>query len=232
MKPRHPMMWIWPLLLALVVGLWLPLPASDNIAVVIRARGRVKLSHKNLKRTIAVKKSQPLVSGDRLQTGPASFCAFRFLDDRSLVRLRENSSCVIEGKKSKTKVDKNIFVQVGAFFASLFKQRGEFKVTTPTSVASVKGTKFWVIQSPDGPTMYVCTEGVVEVVNDAGKVLVRAGQTATVKSRTSQPVVRLTREGDIPGSEAGGQMGQSLEIEFQNPQGQSKTMKIELQKGQ
>ncbi len=231
MRSDQQMRHIWPLLLALWVGVFTPALASETIAVVIRTRGSVKLTHKNLKRSISVKKSQPLVSGDRLQTGPASFCAFRFLDDRSLVRLRENASCIIEGKKSRTKVDKNIFAQVGAFFFSLFKQRGEFKVTTPTSVASVKGTRFWVIQSPDGPSMYVCTDGVVEVMNDAGKVLVRAGQTATVKSRTSKPVVRLTREGDIPGSSAGEQLGQSLEIEFQNPQGQSKTMKIKLQKG-
>ena len=149
------------------------------------------------------------------------------MDDASLLRIRENSSCVIEGKKEQNKIDKNIFVEVGSFFASLFKPKGSFTVTTPTSVASVKGTEFWVIQH--SPTKYIVTkDGPLEVENETNKVLVREGQTAVVASKTSEIEVYLTKEGEIP-SDNDGQTIKDLDIGFKNDNGEEKTLRIKVQ---
>ena len=134
--------------------------AQESVAVIVKLKGTVQVTPPNSQKSSDARKGTILKDGDRLETGAASFCAIKFLDDKSLLRLKENASCVIEGKRDGDVIDKNIFVEVGAFFASLFKQRGEFKVTTPTSVASVKGTKYWVIQlGRSGPTRFVIDEG-------------------------------------------------------------------------
>jgi len=200
--------------------------ADDNVAVILKVRQDVRVTPPNQTKTVQGKRGMALQDGNKVETGKASFCALKFIDDRSLLRIQENSSCIIEGKKEQNKIEKNIFVQVGTFFADLFKPSSTFKITTPTSVASIKGTKFWVVQH--SPTMYIVTRGVIEVKNDVNVALVREGQTAIVESRTSEIIVRLTTEGDIP-SEIGQSSAGQLDIGFQNSQGEEKILRIKFQ---
>jgi len=200
--------------------------ADDNVAVILKVRQDVRVTPPNQTKTVRGKRGMALQDGNKVETGKASFCALKFIDDRSLLRIQENSSCIIEGKKEQNKIEKNIFVQVGTFFADLFKPSSTFKITTPTSVASIKGTKFWVVQH--SPTMYIVTRGVIEVKNDVNVALVREGQTAIVESRTSEIIVRLTTEGDIP-SEIGQSSAGQLDIGFQNSQGEEKILRIKFQ---
>lgn len=200
--------------------------ADDNVAVVLKVRKDVRVTPTDQTRSVQGKRGMALQDGNKVETGKDSFCALKFVDDRSLLRIQENSSCIIEGKKEQNKIEKNIFVQVGTFFADLFKPSSSFKVTTPTSVASIKGTKFWVIHR--NPTTYVVTQGVIEIENDVNKALVREGQTGFVQSRTSEIQVRLTTDGDIP-SDSGQTSSGQLDIGFQNSQGQEKTLRIKFQ---
>ena len=201
--------------------------ADDNVAVILKTIRDVKVTPTNQVKTVEGKRGYALENGNKIITGDKSFCAIKFLDDASLLRIRENSSCVIEGKKEQNKIDKNIFVEVGSFFASLFKPKGSFTVTTPTSVASVKGTEFWVIQH--SPTKYIVTkDGPLEVENETNKVLVREGQTAVVASKTSEIEVYLTKEGEIP-SDNDGQTIKDLDIGFKNDNGEEKTLRIKVQ---
>lgn len=203
--------------------------AQEYVAVIIKARGQVNLTKPNSTRRISAQKGHILRSGDKIETGSGSFCAIKFLDDKSLLRIKENSSCVVEGEKSEGKIDKNIIVEVGSFFASLFKPRGSFKITTPTSVASVKGTKWWTVQRLDGVTLYINLEGLIDILNDAGRVLLRPGQTALVSSQTKLPEIRLTNSDEIPSDDEGGSGLKSMEIEFQDQNGQTKRLRLDYQ---
>lgn len=203
--------------------------ANEDIAVVIKLEGDVRFTPANSFKSEKVKKGHILKDGDKLETGANSFCALKFLDDKSLLRIKEESSCVIEGKRKEKSIEKNIFVEVGSFFLSLFKQDNTFKVTTPTSVASVKGTKFWVFQFRlSGESRYVCTEGALEIKSNAGKALVKKGQTGIVLARSRMPEVRLTRAGDIPSDEADDGSLRSLDFEFTNSSGQIKVLRVRL----
>ena len=207
------------------------LQANEKVAVIVKLNGEVRVTAAKSFKSAAAKKGQILQDGDIIETGAEAYCAIKFLDDKSLLRIRENSSCTIEGKREGKSIIKNIFVEVGSFFLSLFEQPKKFTVSTPTSVASVKGTKFWVIQrAQSGETRYICTEGSVEVSNKAGKVLLRRGQTAVVLSRNSSPEVRLTKSGDFP-LEDGFSDGatRELEFEFKNDNGQIKTLRIQIE---
>jgi hypothetical protein len=120
-------------------------------------------------------------------------------------------------------------VEIGSFFTSLFKPRGQFTVTTPTSVASVKGTSWWTIQLGDGRTIYIVIDDMIDCENDAGKFLVREGQTAIFSSSSLPPEINLTDDSQIPTWDEGFGTRQILEIEFENPEGEKQRLKIDYQ---
>lgn len=201
--------------------------AANPVAIVIKSRGKVNLFRGKTLRAETIRKGRVLYDGNKIQTTEGSFCAIKFIDDKSLLRIKENSTCVIEGKREKDHINKNVIVEVGSFFASLFKQKGRFTVTTPTSVASVKGTKFWIIQLATGKTVYIGIEGLIDLINEAGRVLLRSGQTATFTSSDKLPDITLTDESDIPQTGDDTNLEKSLEIEFQDNNGQTKKLRID-----
>ena len=114
---------------------------------------------------------------------------------------------------------------MGAIFSRITKQKSSFRVTTPTSVASVKGTAYWTIQKFKGATTYFGEEGVVEISNDAGSALMRAGETGIVTSKNSKPIVRKTKLGEKP-SDSDDDIPDEFEFEFEDESGNKKILKF------
>ena len=123
-----------------------------------------------------------LKSGDEVKTGLRSLAIIKFKDN-SLLRVREKSLVTIFGDQQRKKVDKNTEIKSGTLGFDVNKQNDEeFKFTTPTMVASIKGTSgfFKVI---DDQTFLFLESGVVEIESIVGvkeKVTLTAGNTATV----------------------------------------------------
>jgi hypothetical protein len=200
--------------------------AANPVAIMIRARGQVDLKN----RTAKLKRGTRLQDGDKVVTGKKGSAAIKFLDDASLVRIRPNSTCVINTEKEQGSVVKNIYVEVGTIFSRVTKQKSKYRVSTPTSVASVKGTKFWTKQEFKGATWYFGEEGVIEISNDAGSALVKEGETGYVSSRTAKPIVRKTKEGEKPNFGLEDEILDEFEFEFENEQGQNKILKFKVKK--
>ena len=216
-------------ILILILSLVFMAQAADAVAVVLSSRGKVSLFRAKETKAQDLRKGTVLYDGDKIKTAVASLCNIKFTDDKSLLRIKENSSCTIEAKKEKELTNKNIIVEVGTFLASLVQPKGKFTITTPTSVASVKGTKGWTIQMLDGRTIYICLEGLVDLENSAGKSLLKEGQTATFNSANQTPEIRLTNTDEIPSEEAGVGELKSLEIEFKDADGRIRKMIIDYQ---
>jgi hypothetical protein len=204
--------------------------AADPVAIVLRERGKVDVFRKDETNARNARKGFVLYDGDKISTGSSSLCMIKYTDDKSLLRIKANSSCIVEGKKDAEKIDKNIIVQVGTFFVDLFQPKGRFTVTTPTSVASVKGTKWWIVQN--SPTKYIVIEGLIDCENERGKFLVKEGQTAVFESATSDPIIRLTTQDEIPTLEEDLGDRQTLEIEFQDADDKTKKMIIDYQQNE
>lgn len=205
--------------------------ASEPIAVTLKSNGKVSLYKQKVSRGSSLKRGTRLVHGDKIVTGAKSMAAVRFRDDGSLVRIRANSSCTIEGKEEKNQILKNIFLEIGTIFARITKQNSRFQVTTPTSVASVKGTKFIVDQKSNPGTFYYGEEGLIEISNKAGTALLRAGETAYVANENTAPVVRKTRKGEKPKFEDEEGSGEDeFEFEFENESGEKKVLKFKATK--
>lgn len=87
-------------------------------------------------------KGDPLASGDQVQTGKKSLAVVKFIDN-SIVRVREQSELTIVGEMSSPRTfSKEIQMKSGAlgFDIKKQKQNEQFKFTSPTSVASIRGT--------------------------------------------------------------------------------------------
>ncbi|KAA3614903.1 MAG: hypothetical protein D8M58_10635 [Calditrichaeota bacterium] len=199
--------------------------AADPSAIVIKAKGDITIKNAKTGKSLKAKRGTRLTDGDKITTGKKGRMALKFIDDNSLVRVRPNSTLTINTKKEKSSVTKNIFVEVGSIFSRITKQKSSFRVTTPTSVASVKGTAFWTLQKFKGGTTYFGEEGVVELTNDAGSALLKAGETGSVTSKNSKPVVRKTKAGEKP-SDGDDDVPDDFEFEFEDESGNKKVLKF------
>ncbi|MCB0284611.1 MAG: FecR domain-containing protein [Calditrichaeota bacterium] len=203
----------------------IPLFAADPVAVVIKAVGDISVKNTTSGKSVTAKRGTRLNDGDKIATGKNGRLAVKFLDDNSLLRIRPNSTLIIEAKKEQNSVAKNVIVEVGQIFSRITKQKSSFRVTTPTSVASVKGTEFWTVQEFKGATTYFGDEGTVEISNDAGSALMHEGETGYVTSKNSKPIVRKTKPGEKPTFEEG-DAPDEFEFEFENESGNKKLLKF------
>lgn len=217
-------------LILLVLFLFTAALQAGPVAIVVKARGNVHMVFGSSSKKIAVKTGTRLYSGSKIITQSRSFAAIKFLDDGSLVRIRPNSSCTVEAKKQKSSFFKNLFLEVGTIFSQIVKQKGVFRITTPTSVASVKGTAFWTKQEFKGGTYYYGEEGVVELSNKKGWALLRAGETGYVSSPNSRPVVRKSKKGEKPNMEEDKTTIDEFELQFQDQKGATKTLRFKVKK--
>lgn len=216
---------------ALVLALTTTSMAAGTIAVVLKVKGKVSIVRGNQATSITLKRGSRLEDGDKLTTDKNSYAALRFIDDASLLRIRANSICTIKGKKEKNQVIKNVFLEVGTILAKVTRQRGKFEISTPTSVASVKGTEWITEQRYNGGTFYYGLEGVVEITNDGGTALLHEDETGYVASNTTAPIIQPTKDGTVPTFDEDLDDGTDFfEFEFENAEGQKKLLEFEATK--
>jgi hypothetical protein len=201
---------------------------AETIAVVLKTEGTVLVKRSGSDSDLKAERGFRIEDGDKIITAEKSFAALRFIDDASLVRIRPNSVCVVQGKRERDRIVKNVSLEVGVILTRITQQKGAFQVVTPTSVASVKGTEFITDQDERGPTTYHGREGTTEVSNMAGSVDMGQGETVVVNSENSAPQLRQTQPGEVPLFEA--MTEEEFELEFENEAGRTKTLKFKVKK--
>ncbi len=139
-----------------------------------------------------------LKNNDWIKTGEDGFVAIFFLDDKSQLKVKGNSEMEILAAVERGKISKTISLDYGTVKASVSKQKGEFRIATPTSVASVKGTEWWV-ESDENGDIFIVVEGVVEVENLISGTVQNVGEDETATSNPDGTVdVEETEDADIP----------------------------------
>ena len=204
--------------------------AREPVAIVIKAKGKVFLVPEGSKKGKLVRRGTKIYNKQNILTKAKSYAIVKFIDNGGVVRIQANSFCRFEGKKKKKSLSKNIFLELGSIFNRVFKNKGDYRVSTPTSVASVKGTKFWVKQKYKGATYYFGEEGIVEISNGRGVALLKAGMTGIVESPNSKPIVRKTRKNEKPTLEGEEENPDEFRLEFEDAQGNIKELKFKLRK--
>src|SRR5258708_4130637 len=109
-------------------------------------------------------KGETLVSGDQVRTEKNSLAIIKFLDN-SIVRVREFSELSINGEVNGGKFTKSVRLSGGGLGFEIRKQTDEqFRLTSPTSVASIRGTKGkW--SGGHGNDTLIVVEGLVNLKN-------------------------------------------------------------------
>ncbi len=150
----------------LVFGLIVPCFAADKLAVTTKKEGNVEIRKSTSGQSEELRRGTVLYDQDKISTGSDGQALIMFLDDKSQLKLKGNTEVVISGDRSTTGISKRINMDYGTLKASISEQRkGEFVISTPTSVASVKGTEFWIISDPDSGDVIVSNSGSIELVN-------------------------------------------------------------------
>jgi len=206
--------------------------AQDKIALTLKARGDTQIKRANestFKANLPV--GTALFNQDHIKTGKDGMAVLVFLDDKSQIKVRENSEMVISGTRGKEAISKNVAMQFGTMKAEITPMRkGEFVIATPTSVASVKGTVFWVQSDPVNGDVFYGLSGSVEVTNnESGAVIVVGANQTGTSTPTGDVNVEVTPEGTVPQEPDKEEETPSniLRIQLKNPQGEVKDLKVE-----
>ena len=158
------------------------------------------------------------------------FAALIFIDDKSALKIKENSELIISGKRTARAIAKEINLDSGTIRAQVGKQkRGDFVIRTSVSVASVKGTDFWLISDQKVGDSVIGLEGIVSLLNQiSGETLdVTSGFTGLSSMDGSLQSFK-TDPKTIPVDPIGS-AGDSkkLIIEFEDASGKKKTLIID-----
>ena len=156
---------------------------AEKLAFTTKVSGQVNLVNLQ-EQTVPLKRGTVINSGEQIVTLTDGLAVIMFIDDKSLLRIQKNTTLTVGGERSATAISKQIDMQFGKLRAQITEQRqGEFVISTPTSVASVKGTDFWATSDPVLGDIFLGIEGLLEVENlISGEVIeVGGGQMGTSK---------------------------------------------------
>ena len=204
---------------------------GNKIAVTTKVKGLVEIMSIGKDNFANLKPGTILSDGDKIRTGSSGFTAIIFIDDKSTLKLKENSEAVITGQRSARSIAKKINMDVGTVRATVNKQNSNFVIQTPTSVASVKGTDFWMITDPVDGDVVIGLEGVVTLTNNETGAEVDVTEGTSGSSTPDGDVdVEETEESSIPEDPTDQDEQQAeIKIYFEGPNGEQKVMIIEYE---
>jgi len=156
------------ILLLLISGLI----CAESIALATKVKGTVLYKHKKekqLKNDLTV--GVDLYNSDYIKTGEDGFAKYVYLDDGTQIKVHNNTEIFIHGELSKRSILKQLKVKDGTVKLDIKKQDiDDFTVITPTSVASVKGTSFWIDCSGQSGDKFYGESGIVSITNIASGI--------------------------------------------------------------
>ncbi|NOZ60948.1 MAG: FecR domain-containing protein [Calditrichaeota bacterium] len=202
---------------------------TKDVAIVLKTSGDVRVKKVITKKWYYGKRGVRLDSGDIIKTADNSLAAIMFTDDKSLIKIRDKSMVAIRGKREKNSITKRVLCSLGKFWIKVSKQRAKFVVETPSGIAAVKGTEFYGVVGEDGSTTIIAVEGIVELMNELGKILVRAGESGKL-TKNGKPIKYDTPDDQKPDWGGGDENDQELKLEFKDDDGNSKTLRIKYKK--
>lgn len=166
--------------------------AQDNVAVTTKTEGEI-----SLKRAAAeqyepgLSIGTPIRNSDWILTGGDGFGVLVFIDDKSQLKIREETEIEIQGSTEQqvAALQKDIRIGNGQVKAEIAEQRkGSLSITSSTSVAAVKGTEFWFSADSIDGDLVVVLEGLVGLTNRI------SGDTVDVEANQTG---RSTPDGDL-----------------------------------
>ena len=203
----------------------------NKIAVATKVKSPVEIMPIGKKGFSDLEPGTILSDGDKIRTGPSGFTAIIFIDDKSTLKVKDNSEVVITGKRTAASISKKINMDEGTIRATVKKQNTDFVIQTPTSVASVKGTDFWLVSDPETGDQIIGIEGIVGLVNnETGQEIDVSEGMSGLSTPDGNVGLTETDPSSIPDDPSDETEGPSqVKIYLEGPNGEQKVMIIEYQ---
>ena len=218
------------ILILIFMGVFLLAQPPASVAVVTKVRGNVEIRKGSSNPTFSpIKAGQLLNDKDIIRTGANAFAVLIYLDDKSMVKLKGATNLEIRGKKVGKGLEKNLEITGGTIRAVVSQQRrGEFTVTSPTSVASVKGTSFWIVSNSQTGDQVYNEEGVVQLTNlTSGDIVDLLANQTGISTTDGGLSVAETIAANVPIEEDdSGREPRELRIRFKDSDGTEKVLII------
>jgi hypothetical protein len=193
------MMFRYSLKIAVILVVLVSQTFADKLAVISKVQGDVMLKKSGtFEYDVQASLGTIIEDGDRVKVGEG-FAVLFLVDDKSQLKLRPNTDMGLRLTPNDNGESFHVSLDYGQLLTEYNKTSDYgFTLQTPTSVASIKGTKFWTNSGEDGDQVVV-VEGLVEVANSITgmTVDVPAGETANSTNSgglDSGP----SEDGDIP----------------------------------
>jgi len=168
---------------------------AEKVAAIFKIVGEAQVKPHAERGFVAAYTGQMLESGDWVKTGSGSYIAILFLD-KSMLKIRENTEMEIKSQRlGPATQNTDLFLAKGDVWSKVQKQKSTFTISTPTSVASVKGTEFFLEHDDfeNLSSLYV-VEGIVEFTNELGKILAQEMTYSTSEvDKSPAPAQRMSK---------------------------------------
>ncbi len=211
----------------------LTIVSASKVAVAIKVKGEAAVTFKETNSMQPLKPGTPLSNQDKVKTGDNGFVALMYIDDKTVVKILGNSDLDILGERSGAMINKSINIEYGKVTAAVTKQEGkQFRVSTPTSVASVKGTSLAINSDPSSGDSFTLLEGLIEVTNivTGESTDVKEGETAISTNEGSLEVNETTEQDLLGFDDANIQIStQEIRFEIEDENGETKEIIIKFQ---
>jgi hypothetical protein len=173
-----------------------------------------------------------LDAGDMVRTGERSIAVVK-LKDNSLLRLQEKSLLTLTGFSNQGMFQKGVNVEGGFIGFNIRKQKPgeEFRFTSPTSVASIRGTEGVFILSDSGDVFTILT-GLGRITNMISMTSVDVPAGYTVLSDPSGRLhLRLATDDERAEAARAASLTEEqrhLRLQFKNRTGEARDLIIDM----
>ena len=133
--------------------------------------------------------------------------------------------------KERLQVFQKINMDSGTVRATVKKQNVDFVIQTPTSVASVKGTDFWLLSDPISGDEIIGLEGIVMLTNnETGQEVEVTEGNSGISNPDGTVGLEETDPNSIPNDPSDEQEGPSqVRIYLEGPSGEQRIITIDYQ---
>ena len=164
--------------------------SNQSIAVVTKSKGDVQYKKFSESDSKILLVGSELFNDDYIKTGVDGYVKFSYLDDGTTIKIHKNSELYVAGKSENKIINKRLNIGNGLIKLDVSKQKEEeFKIVTPTSVASVKGTSFILDSNLDFGDKFYGFEGIVEIVNKESNKIIRLSRNLKVVSQPDGQII-------------------------------------------
>ena len=166
---------------------------TESLAIVTKSLGGIEYTKFDASKLIKeLNLGSELFNDDYIKTKSNGFIKFSYLDDGTTIKMHKNSELFVRGNIDDYLIQKRINISSGVYNFDISKQKDKaFTIITPTSVASVKGTKFLLMSDSDGTDAFYGFEGIVEVLNKESNITLRLSRNIKI---TSLPTGEINSE--------------------------------------